>query len=177
MAQKRTDRRFDKSKLPLADALVDAWLVLVQGCERTVFAVPERVAYAMPLPRVLGYGAAPDGAVVAVVPGEHLRWLLSRKTGFSVAERYLADLRTMLARGRRVRLLVWDIDEELPHGLIDKLEVRVGEAIERVGPEHVADIVDAIGPHVGPDLDPQENWLLESWRFLRRFPGALKSTD
>lgn len=171
------DRRWDKSRLDVYEALADAWLHLVEGTAENTVGDPGPAPADRHVPRLLGRGA-PGGRPVAVLPGAHVRWLLARKGGFAVTEAILRDLAGLLGTPERPpRLQVWDLEEPLPGDLLDKLEARVGARLERFGPERLDEVVRTVGGRIAAlDEGPDgwfDNWLLRAWAFLRRFPGAL----
>lgn len=166
------DKRWDKGRLGVYDALADAWLRLVEGTKDTVIGDPGPAPTARHIPRLLGR-RPPDGRPVAVLPGWHVRWLLARKGGFSVTEQILRDLLALLdGPSGAARLQVWDLETPLPDELIDKLQVRLGVTIERFGPDRLEEVVRAVGSRLEAEGDDLDNWLVRAWLLLRQFPGA-----
>ncbi|GMV42044.1 MAG: hypothetical protein AMXMBFR64_37600 [Myxococcales bacterium] len=175
VSPRRADKRWDKSRLDVFEALADAWLRLVEGAADTVIAEPGPAPDARHVPRLLGR-RPPDGRPIAVLPGAHVRWLLGRKGGFSVTEQTLRELLTLLdGPSGPARLQVWDLQDPLPDELIDKLQVRVGVTIERFGPDRLEEVVRCVGQRLVPGGEDLDNWLLRAWMLLRRFPAAWPS--
>jgi hypothetical protein len=162
------DRRLDRSRLPTDDAIADAWLLATADVERCVFCEPGTGPRDTPTPRIVGHGK--DGRTrIAVIPGAHLRWLFTRKRGYSRALQYLQGLHRLLSMSGDPRLIAWDLAEPLPDVLLDRAAGDLGLTVERVGPERKREVLATIDAYVRAGGEAHGSWLLEGWAVVRTF--------
>jgi hypothetical protein len=141
------DSRYDRKALGLEESLIDAHLLTRSGLLRVVFCELPVSPRSLALPRLLAHMEGDHK--IAVVPGAYVTWLLSRKAGFSRAESYLSSMVGLLREHGRdtectVRVEVWDLVEDPPADLLDKLSIRVSTPIHVVGPADLPLVLDDI---------------------------------
>ena len=168
-AKPATDRRQDRRNLSIAEAIAEAWLRLVAGAQETTICSLSSKSNALALPRLSGIRDNEDGkaTIFGLVPGEHIRSMLARKSGFSVAERYLNELARGLALNGTPRIVIWDLDEPLPEDRLRMLIQRTELDLEIVGPDRRDEVLTALSEHITDGLETRENPLLEAWRLLK----------
>lgn len=161
--------------LTAEEALVDAHLRLVQGFKSVVVGRLPRTPKQLPLARLFAH-SGPDSEGVAVLPGDWVRWMFHRKTGFSRLETYA---RTMLngyaGQVGTIGIQIWDLVEPLPDGLLEKLSNRLEVPMGRFAPEdrervllEVRRVIEGAPPDAPVEEDP--SWLVRSWASLMRDP-------
>jgi hypothetical protein len=160
------EKKTDKRRLSLEEALIDAYLHVVEGMEENTYCSLPKKKYDLPLPRIFSKGKKDDKNVtIVVIPGSHLTWMFSRKTGFSWAQVYLEGLAAQLEPGFRMQM--WDLTEEWAEDRLSKLEEATGLSMERFGPDRRSEVITGIKEALSPQMKTYGNWLLESWKLYQ----------
>ena len=165
MSRWRGDKRQNKRRLSLWESVGDAYLISVESCVRTIICdLPKRPKDA-PLPRLLGWTA--NGGAVALIPGDFIERSLNRKGGFSETEQYLKVQSTLLAEDApSVIQVLWDPASVIPVDRIEHLRQRLDVPLKHVSGDELKNHFQTLREYAEGDTGCQENWFLESWRWI-----------
>jgi hypothetical protein len=162
----RGDKRANKRRLSLRDIIADSYLIAVEKTVRTVICELPKGPKDLPLPRLIGW--TQDEKVLALVPGAFLFRLMQKKGGFSETEQYLESLyKGLKGDAKSVRVLIWDLEDDFPADRLQSMSKRVSASLSRVTRDDLSRVLPQIKGFALLSKDLQENWFLDSWRWIQ----------
>ncbi|NUN15310.1 MAG: hypothetical protein HUU55_16905 [Myxococcales bacterium] len=162
--------------------LADGYLRLVHECTSVTISPTYPIPSMKEAPSITGIVGDKnrgDTAVIAVVSGEYLRYLLGRKHGFSVTEKYLDGLRKTFHSIGQQTLLVWVFSPfaETDAVLVDKLASRTGLDIQLFGPSQLEKILLEMEPRIPAAFCPTSNWFIAVWSVIGKILSKKYNPD
>ncbi len=166
MSRWRGDKRVNKRRLSLSEALADAYLINVLGADSTLICELPKGPKDLPLPRLLGRQG--EEKVFAVIPGIFVKTLLQKKRGFSEASQYLEGLSMgLLESASSLHILIWDGENVLSADRVELLRKRIDSPITWVNSDKIQEVYRDLEASIESGMNCHDNWFLESWRWIK----------
>ena len=167
MSRWRGDKRENKRRLSLREAIGDAYLIVVEQVERTRVCDLPKGPRDLPLPRLVGW--TESGTAVSWIPASFIERLLKKKRGFSEAEQYLQMQGKMFLEDATALLyVIWDPDNLISSERVGQLRDRLPAPLKHITSEDMKEIRTQLKSYAKEQGTTQENWFLESWRWIEQ---------